>query len=180
MAFAAPSPHPTARASKRRAPRRSSGSLASPSDGSAQRPRSAPSSESHRPDAAPGIGFVPRSPLNSVQMPAKANSGPVLIEREPHHVLFPGLRVRLRRILRKAVGRDEAARSRQSHQFPRHRDHSFQSAVIKSLCRSRCAGTLWRHTRPAVGSCGNPQFERYACARNAEFWFAVRVWRRRQ
>jgi hypothetical protein len=57
--------------------------------------------------------------------------------------------------------------------------HSM-SAVIKSLCRSRCAGTLGRHTRPAVGSCGNPQFERYACARNAEFWLAVRVWRRRQ
>ena len=33
----------------------------------------------------------------------------VIIEREPHHVLFLRLRVRLRRVLGEAVGRDQAA-----------------------------------------------------------------------
>ena len=45
-AAAAPWPHPTARASRRRAPHRSSGSPALPSDGSARRSRSATSSGS--------------------------------------------------------------------------------------------------------------------------------------
>src|SRR5260370_20251941 len=66
-----------ARASRHRAPHPSSGSPASPSDGSARPPRSAPSSGSHRLDAVLGSGLdlVPRPPLKVVQMPAKANSG---------------------------------------------------------------------------------------------------------
>jgi hypothetical protein len=39
---------------------------------------------------------------------------------------------------------------------------------------------LGGNTRHAVGSCGNPQFERCACALNAEFWLAVRVFVRRR
>ena len=33
---------------------------------------------------------------------------PVIVECEPNHILFLGLRVRLRRVLNEAVGRDEA------------------------------------------------------------------------
>ena len=45
----------------------------------------------------PGIGFdlVPRSPLKVVQMPAKAIQRSVVVQREPDHVLFLGLGVRL-------------------------------------------------------------------------------------
>ena len=35
-------------------------------------------------------------------------TGPILIEREPHHIFFLGLRVRLRRIFGEAVGPDQA------------------------------------------------------------------------
>jgi len=52
MVAATPWPRPTARASKRRAPHRSSGLPASPWDGSARPPRLAMWSESHRQDAA--------------------------------------------------------------------------------------------------------------------------------
>jgi hypothetical protein len=70
-------PHPMAPASKRRALPRSSGSRAWLWDVSARRSRSARTSEGRRRDCGPGTGFdsVPRSPLNSVQMPAKVNSG---------------------------------------------------------------------------------------------------------
>ena len=57
-AVAAPSPHPTARASKRRAIQLSSGSPASPSDGSARRWRSAPLSGSCRPSTAWGSAWI--------------------------------------------------------------------------------------------------------------------------
>ena len=53
-AAAAPSLHPMAPASKCRVPHRSSGSPASPSGGSARRPRSARSSGNHRRDAVRG------------------------------------------------------------------------------------------------------------------------------
>ena len=59
------------------APRRWSRSPASPSDGSARPPRSAWSSGSHRRCEAQGSVSIwcRDSPLNSVQIPAKANSG---------------------------------------------------------------------------------------------------------
>src|SRR6516225_8736781 len=38
-----------------------------------------------------------------------AEERPILVHREPHHVLLPGLRVRLWRVFSEAVGRDEAS-----------------------------------------------------------------------
>src|SRR5216683_569835 len=74
---AAPWLRPMTRASRRRALLPSLGSPASPWDGSARLSHSATSSGSRRPSEGRGIGFdlVPRSPLNSVQIPPKANSG---------------------------------------------------------------------------------------------------------
>ena len=40
---------------------------------------------------------------------AEGEQRSVIVEREPHHVLFLRLRVRLRRVLGKAVGRDQTA-----------------------------------------------------------------------
>jgi hypothetical protein len=69
-------PHSMARASKRRIPPALSGSRAWPWDGLVQRRRSEPSSRSRRPSGAgDGFDLVPRSPLNSVHIPAKAKSG---------------------------------------------------------------------------------------------------------
>jgi hypothetical protein len=58
--------------------------------------------------------------------PAKGERRSVLIEREPHHVLLFGLRVRLRRIFRETIGRDQAAAFRFNH--PR------QSVMMCSGC----------------------------------------------
>ena len=58
----------------------------------------------------PGTGFdlvaitVERHPHAS-----EGEQWPVIAERKPHHILFLGLRVRLRRVLGEAVGRDQAA-----------------------------------------------------------------------
>ena len=59
----------------------------------------------------PGIGFdlVPRSPLNSVQMPPKADSGRSSLRANQTTSFFLGLGVRLRCIFGEAVGRHEAA-----------------------------------------------------------------------
>jgi hypothetical protein len=59
--------------------------------------------------ASIGLDLVPpRSPLNSVQMPAKAKSGRS-IEGEPDNVILLCRRVRIRRVFREAVGRHQAA-----------------------------------------------------------------------
>ena len=52
-----------------------------------------------------GFDFVPRSPLNVVQTPAKASERTIVIQREPDDILLFGLRVWLRRVFRaKAIG----------------------------------------------------------------------------
>jgi hypothetical protein len=74
---ATPSLLPMAHASKHRVLHRWSGSPASLWDGSPRRSRLVRWSVSRTQDAAPGIGldFVPRSPLYSIQIPAKVASG---------------------------------------------------------------------------------------------------------
>jgi len=61
------------------------------------------------------IGSVPSSIVRSDATvapgpkPAEGEQRPVLVESEPHHVLFLGLGVGFRRVLGEAVRRDEAS-----------------------------------------------------------------------
>src|SRR6266478_5826628 len=110
MAAAVPWPHPTVRASKRLAPRRSSGSPASPWDRSARQPRSVSSSENRRPDA-PWHRLRLGAAITVEHRPdaSEGEQRSVVVECEPHHILFLGLWVRLRRVFGETVGRDKAA-----------------------------------------------------------------------
>ena len=73
------------RSAKHPIPQPSSAAPAWPSDAPARRCRSQSSSGSRRAGARrrPDLALVPRTPRQGVQIPAKANRGRVLVEREP-------------------------------------------------------------------------------------------------
>src|SRR5690242_13515318 len=56
-----------------------------------------------------GFELVPRSPLNAVHIPAKANKGSDVIETKSHDILFLSRGIRLRREFGEAVGGDETS-----------------------------------------------------------------------
>jgi hypothetical protein len=153
-AVAMPSPPPTARASKPRVPPRWLRSPASPLDGSARRPRWLPGSRSWD-----WLRFGPAVTVEGCPDAGKREQRSILIQCEPHHVFLLGLWVGLRRILGKAVGRDQAAVSRlQAHAPVKGRgvaNIGDRSAAHSSRPRRRGVGSADVFGRPDHDRLGN-------------------------
>jgi hypothetical protein len=94
---AAPSPHPTARASKHRGPRPLSRSQTWPWGGSARRRRCRQKSiDLMRPRYWLRLGAA--IPVERRPNASESRQGSIVVKREPHDILFLGLRVWLRRV----------------------------------------------------------------------------------
>ena len=108
MAAAGLSPHPKARASKRRVPLGLSGSPASPWGGSVRvRRRREEAIDIVR--SADRFGFGPAITFELSPDATECEGRPVLVERKPDDVFLFGVGVRLRRIFGEAVRRNQAS-----------------------------------------------------------------------
>ena len=114
-------PHPTPRASTRRIPLVWSGSPAWPLGGSVQRSRLAPRQEAvDQMRAGDRLRLGATVALELGPEPAEGEQRSVFVERKPDDVLL-GLRVRVWRIFRKTIGRDQAAAFRLQPAAPMRR-----------------------------------------------------------
>jgi hypothetical protein len=116
---------------------------------------------------------VPRSWRDAIRVCEQRS---IIIEREPHHVLFLGLRVRLWRVFGEAVGRDKAAALRLEPATPVRRRHDADDRWPararwrrhapahhgQFAAELRTAGAGWSGNTPGTGG------------RLPTFWFSAR------